>query len=365
MIYVLYGPDQFRAREELRRIRAELDRDGNLAHNTLRFDPDETKRLTPGDLRAACHTASFFAEARLVIIEGLHARFGAGGRRGARRGRTSARPEALEGRGARASSASARATTGSGSDDLDAFIEVLTGLPPTTTVVLLDEQPTAALLAALGDGATVREFRVLRGAELRQWAAARAKAKGASVAPAALERLVSLVDGYHLGELAQEIDKLATYAAGRAVEASDVDELVSAAVQYQIWDLTDAAIEGRGERALAVLQAMHARDHPPQLLLFMLTRQYRQLLLAQALLREGLGAEQIGAQLGLQGYPLRKVIEQASRYPAERLEAAYRRLLETDAAVKRGILEVDTALELLVAELAELARRRGAAAARR
>src|SRR3972149_4601982 len=133
MIYVLYGPDKFRAREELAAIRRELDRDGNLAHNTLRFDPDETRRLTPGDLRAACHTASFFAEARLVIIEGLHARFGAGGRRGARRGRTSARPEALEGRGARASSASARATTGSGSERPAPVIWGVTGLAPHTT----------------------------------------------------------------------------------------------------------------------------------------------------------------------------------------------------------------------------------------
>src|SRR3989304_118667 len=101
MIYVLYGPDQFRAREELRRIRAELDRDGNLAPHTLRLEgggpssgsgrgptppagearaptrpevaPDGTRAhtplprggrapssgsgrsLTPAELRAACH----------------------------------------------------------------------------------------------------------------------------------------------------------------------------------------------------------------------------------------------------------------------------------------------------------------------
>ena len=35
------------------------------------------------------------------------------------------------------------------------------------------------------------------------------------------------------------------------------------------------------------------------MLIFMLVRQYRQLLLAQALLREGLSAAQIGTQLGI------------------------------------------------------------------
>jgi len=328
VLYLLYGPDQFRAREELRAIRGSLDRDGNLAHNTVRLDG---KTVTAPELRAACHTASFFAESRLVIVEGLMSRLGAGGRRG-RRGRSGA------------------------PSDLDEFVDVLTSLPATTTAVLLDEHAAAGFLEAVGDRATARQFTILRGAELRAWAAARARSQGASFAPGALDRLASLIDGHHLGELASEIDKLATYAQGRQITAEDVDELASAAVQYQFWDLTDAVIEGRADRALGVLQRMDARDQPPQLLSYMLVRQYRHLLLAQAMLREGLGAPQIGAQLGLRDFPLRKVIEQASRYPADGLERAYRRLLESDVAVKTGVLEADAALEMLIVELAELAK---------
>src|SRR5688572_27372189 len=111
MLYVFYGPDQFRAREELRSIRERLDRDGNLVHNTARL---EARGLTPGDLRGACHTASFFAEDRLVIVEGLQGRFSSYRRRG-RRPAANASPS-----------------------DLDQFIDVLANLPPTTTAVLLD-----------------------------------------------------------------------------------------------------------------------------------------------------------------------------------------------------------------------------------
>ena len=35
MLYVFYGQDQFRARDELQKVRRELDKDGNLAHNTV------------------------------------------------------------------------------------------------------------------------------------------------------------------------------------------------------------------------------------------------------------------------------------------------------------------------------------------
>jgi DNA polymerase-3 subunit delta len=333
MLYVLYGPDQFRVREELRAIRERLDRDGNLAHNTVRL---EGRGLTPGDLRAACHAASFFAEDRLVIVEGLQARLS-----GSRR-RTSS--------GRRSSSRGAPAES-----DLERFLDVLTQLPPTTTAVLIDEQPATAFMDGVKDMAEIRRFDILRPAEVRAWATDRARAQGARFAPAALERLVSLIDGYHLGELAQEIDKLATYAAGRSVEVRDVDELVSGAVQFQTWDLTDAVIQGRGDRALSVLRAMDARDFPRQLLIFMITRQFRQVMLAKALAGEGLHQNEIGARLGLSGYPLQKAVEQAARYAPDRLDAAYRRLHETDVHVKTGVLDVDTALELLIVDIAELA----------
>ena len=340
MIYVFYGPDQFRAREALNELRAQLDTNGDLTHNTTRL---EGRGVTSAELRAAGHTASFFAENRLVIVEGLMARFS----------------------GSRRRSASGRARKPSETpSDFDAFADVLNELPETTTVVLIDEQSSTAFLDALGKNAQVTQFPILRGNDVRQWASERARTQGAQLAPGALDRLVLLIDGTHLGELAQEIDKLVTYAGGRQIDVSDIDELVSGAVQHQTWDLTDAVIEGRVERALSVLRAMDEREFAPQLLIFMLTRQFRQLLLAQALLREGLNQDQIGTQLSLTGYPLKKIVEQSTRYPAERLEAAYRRLLETDVAVKTGVLDVSVALELLVADLAELARRPRTAARR-
>jgi DNA polymerase-3 subunit delta len=237
---------------------------------------------------------------------------------------------------------------------------VLANLPDSTTVVLLDETAPAALIEALGSKARVEQFPVLKPGELRAWATARARHQGGTLTAAALDRLMNLVDGHHLGELAQDIDKLVTYAAGRPIETGDVDLLVSASMQFEFWDLTDAVIEGRTERALSVFKAMDDKDRPMQVRAFMLVRQFRQLLLTQALLREGLSSDQIGTRLGISGYPLRKAIEQSSRYQSDRLELAYRKLLASDVAVKTGVLDVDVALELLIVELCELGRQQRA-----
>lgn len=349
MLYVFWGPDGFRAREELVRIRKELDRDGNLGHNTVRLDGPEVRSLKPAELRSACHTASFFDESRLVIIEGLLGRLG-----GARRRTRSTRSKTPR--------------KESAVSETDEFLDVLSNLPESTTVVLLDENASEGLRSELENIGTVKNFAILRGDQLRGWAAERIRAQGATFAAGALDRLVSLIDGNHLGELATEIDKLITYAGGRPVETRDIDEMVSGAVQFQTWDLTDAVIEGRTDRALGVLRRMNAKDQPPQLLSFMLVRQYRQLMLAQAHQSAGLNQQQIGTQMGLSGFPLRKVMDQAGRYAPERLEAAYRRLLEHDVAVKTGVLDADASLEMLIVSLTELARagtRRVPAGARR
>jgi DNA polymerase III subunit delta len=352
MLYVFYGSDEFRRSDELRALRREMDSDGNLAHNTTTIERANVRSLTPGELRAACHAASFFAENRLVVVEGLLGRLGGGGRgRRARRGRN----------------ASSQEEQPSAGGDAEAFMDVLANLPETTTVVLFEEEISDTVAKSVPEGATLRKFEAFKKRdELRSWATQRAKAQGANFAPGTLERLVSLFDGKHLGELAVEIDKLATYASGRAITSEDVDELVSGALAYAYWDLTDSVIDGRADRALSVLRKMDAKDQPPQMLTYMLVRQYRQILLAQSLLRDGLSQAQIGSQMGLQGYPLQKVVEQATRYPVLALETAYRHMLESDVAVKTGVLDADAALEVLVVSLAELAHspRRGAGARR-
>jgi DNA polymerase III subunit delta len=239
----------------------------------------------------------------------------------------------------------------------------LTHLPETTTVVILDEA-----IGPLGDAfpeAKVMRFEVLKGPALRQWAEARVKESGVRFAPGALERLLTLVDGAHLGELANEIEKLSTYALGRTVTMEDIEAMASSALQLFGYNLTDAIVDGRADRAFHLLDRMDAKSWPPVMLMAMIRRQYRQLLLAQALLLAGRSGPQIGDELGLRGFPLEKTIGNAARFQGNRLEQAYRRILKADVDVKTGIMDAETVLPALIVELTELSRPGRAAAATR
>lgn len=342
MLYILNGPDRFSARERLGAIRRELDADGALADSVSRFD--ETAAID--EVIAAARTpGGFFSKHRLVVVEGLLSRFGET-RRGRARGR---RP-------------------GAGAEDEAArLVDALSGLPEDTTVVLIDDVPPGhPLLQDLAPHANVIAMAVKPAREVRSWAEARVRAQGASILPDALDRLVELVDARHLGVLAQDIDKLVTYCGGRPIGAGDVEALVSGARERRIFDLTDAVVAGQSERALRLSQQLSQGDQPPPLQVSMLVRHYRQLIQAQNLMAAGAAPPEIAARMGIgSAYVANKLQDQARRFTAARLEAAYRRLLEADVAFKTGRLDVETALELLIVELSEIARGAGSGVARR
>ena len=86
--------------------------------------------------------------------------------------------------------------------------------------------------------------------------------------------------------------------------------------------------------------------------LVMVTRQLRLLLQAKELSLKGVPASVIKERLGVTSdYTLTKALEQSKRYSMKRLEQVYRKLLETDLAIKRGVWKGEIALDLLVVEL--------------
>nr|NIT57717.1 hypothetical protein [Fodinibius sp.]NIY26299.1 hypothetical protein [Fodinibius sp.] len=61
---------------------------------------------------------------------------------------------------------------------------------------------------------------------------------------------------------------------------------------------------------------------------------------------------EIQNKLGLTSeFALRKTLEQADRYPLERLKEVYHKLLEADLSIKTGKYGAELTLSILVAEL--------------
>ncbi|MFO8101190.1 MAG: DNA polymerase III subunit delta [Dehalococcoidia bacterium] len=328
MFIILYGEDDFTIRESLKQIKSECGETGMGEADTASLDGS---KVTPDELTAVCNTISFLAPKRIVIVEGLLGSFEAKGKRGKGKGKT---PELKQWE----------------------FMAKMP-IPDSTVLVLLDGKLTKTnpLLKKLAPVAEVRECSPLdiKGKKLPGWIGSRVKASGSEITARATGLLISLI-GNDLWVLANEIDKLCLYAAGRRIEEADVNLLVSYAREENVFHLVDAIIQRRKEEALKMLHQHFVEGKPPAYLLFMITSEFRLLLQARDLSSRRMPIKDIAAKIGEpKEWKVEKMLRQAQGYSIPRMERAYRKLLETDLAIKTGLMEGETALDLLVADLCQ------------
>ena len=207
------------------------------------------------------------------------------------------------------------------------------------------------LLKELYNKAEVRAFPLLKGGRLSQWIQKRVTAEGGSISPPAVDLLAKLVGG-NLWIMANEISKLVLFASGRRIEEEDVNRVASYAQQTNVFVMVDAILESRVGVAEQSLQRLLQNGATSPYLLVMLSRQVQMIVRAKELKGQGKPKIEIQNKLGLPSeFALGKVLEQAARYPLERLKEVYHKLLEADLSIKTGKCESELALNILIAEL--------------
>ena len=331
MFYILHGPDDFSLREELGRIKDGLGDREALASNTTFF---EGKQVGLHQLMDACMALPFLGTHRLIIVEGLLSRTSSSAK--------GDEDDTDEGK-----------STKKGKGEWKALKDGVGGMPPSTVLVLIDREvnKSAALFKGLASLAQVKEFPLRRGRELREWIKGRVRQGGGTISSDAVNVLASMV-GENLWVLASEIEKLLVYTAGRPIDQQDVEEVVSYARESNVFAMVDAIIEGRSAKAASLLHLSLEEGAAAPYLLFMITRQLRLLVQSKELSMQRCRRADIKSRLGIsKDFILDKALEQGRNYSMERLEHVYRQLLETDRAIKRGLMKGEMALELLIADL--------------
>ncbi len=333
MLYIFHGEDDFSITKSLEEIKRGLGDQALLATNTTVFDG---QKLTLDQLRAVCGTVPFLAEKRLVIIEGLLGRFGSRGK--SRRQKKIAPPTEPKA-------------------EYKAFADYLCNIPDSTVLVLMDGgiKSSNPLLKELSARAEVRSFPILREDRLSQWIQREVAEQGATISPEAVDLLAKLVGG-NLWIMTNEINKLALFTSGRRIEVEDIKAIVSSAQEANVFAMVDAILDFKVGVAEQSLEQLLQRGASSAYLLVMLSRQVRLIVQARELRRQRKPEAEIQSRLGLTPFALRKTLEQAQRYPLERLKQVYHKLLETDLYIKTGKFEGGLALNLLVAELCPQAR---------
>jgi DNA polymerase-3 subunit delta len=298
--YLITGTDRPKVTRALRRLR---DRVGEDATETLNASESSGE-----DAAASCNALGLFAvERRLVVVEQVE------------------RWKAA---------------------DVKAVQEYLRKPAPTSVLALLGEEVKrdSALAKAVVKAGEVLIYDIPttrgRKADLPKWVEQQFRERGIVIDHDAARALVELA-GDNADELATEVDKLTTWAAGERIGEREVAELVPARADAPPFDLTDAW----GRRDVAAVLAASERiversgDAPRDVFLriaALVTNHVTRVRECQALDAEGVPPAAAADRLKRNRFYVQKLYEQAHNFSEEELGDAVIRLARLDLALKGG-----------------------------
>jgi DNA polymerase-3 subunit delta len=292
--YLLTGSDRPKIKRALGRLR-------------VRFGEDAVQRLSAvsaagDDVVAACNALGLFAAGgRLVLVEEVE------------------RWKAA---------------------DVKSIADYLRAPTPDTVLAVVGEglkrdSPLAKACAAKGE---VLVYDVQK-RDLPKWVAEQFARRDTRASGEACRALVELV-GEDLQELATEVDKVATWAAGQEIGEREIELLVSARADVPPFVLTDAW--GRRDVAAVLSAAESLLERSPSRsrelpgLVGRIAAHVRRVRACQALEAEGIRPRDAATQLKMHPFAAEKAFAQARNFSPDELAGAIVSLGELDLALKGG-----------------------------
>ncbi len=283
--YLIHGDDHGRIAERRARLR-DLAEQQSGANGFELFEGDQA---TPDNVAAALNAMTFAIGRRFIIVDG---------------------------------------TERWKDKEMDALEAALAGIAPDTTVTFFAREdgrlkaPKRLHDAVKKVGGDIATEQSVKPWELPKWAVAQARQLGLELTPEAARMLVG-----HVGErqqrLLRELEKLALeFEPNAHIDADTVLELTAASAERKAWALADALLSGSAENATRTLLQMRAQgERVPGLIYWMSSRVRQAHQIARALDR-GESQAQVKGSLRMPPSAADKLIADARRIGAERLERA-------------------------------------------
>lgn len=199
--------------------------------------------------------------------------------------------------------------------------------------------------------AKCQEFELLEGMRLTNWIKSEVQEIGAgavSISLGATEKL-SIYVGSNLALLSKEIEKLVAYKNKGEISESDVELLVKAKIDNDIFKTIDSLSRGDKKTALKLLHNHLESGEDPFYLLSMYFFQFRNLLKVKPLAEKNYSEHEIATKLKIHPYVVKKSVEQGRNFSLEKLKSLYKSLCEIDFEAKIGKVDIEMALDKFVA----------------
>ena len=304
-IYLLYGEEAFLKNSYKNRLKEAI-----IGDDTMNFARFEGKGLDVDELIRLADTMPFFAEHRLILIE----------------------------------------DSGFFKTASDALVQYLPSMPDTTILLFVETEVDKRnrLYKKVKDMGYAAELNRQDSAQLARWAGGILTREQKKITKHTMELFLSMA-GDDMENIRMELEKLISYTLGREV-ITDEDVLAVCTVQVtnRIFEMVSAIVNRQPRKAMDLYEDLLTLKEPPMRILFLIARQFNQLLQVKDLMGKGMDKGTIASKLKMQPFVVGKTMPQARQFGREQILSYVEFCVETEEAVKSGRLQDRLAVELLI-----------------
>ena len=303
--YLIFGEENFLKRSYKNRLRASI-----LGDDTMNYHYFEGKGINLSEVISLADTMPFFADHRLILIEG----------------------------------------SGLFKGNADELVEYLPNLPETTCMVFVEDEvdKRSRMYKAMKKYGYAAEMERQSSGQLAKWAAGLLAKEGKKITASTMEVFLGRV-GEDMENIHSELDKLISYTLGRdVITVQDVEAVCTIQVTNQIFEMV-GAISGRmPAKAMKLYEDLLILKEPPMRILFLIARQFNQLLQVREMSKKGLSRAEIASKLKIPPFAVGKLTTQARAFSREQIFSYVQECADMEEAVKQGRLSDRMAVELLI-----------------
>ena len=305
-VYCLYGEEAF-----LKRNYKNLLKEAILGDDTMNFQSFYGKETNLTEIISLADTMPFFADRRLILVDGS-------------------------------------GFFKSAQEELAAY---LPQMPDTTCLVFAESEVDKRnrLYKRVKELGYAAELNKQDTAQLMRWAAGILGRDGRKISRPVMEYFLERT-GDDMENIRMELEKLVCYTMGRdVITKEDVDAVGTVHVTSRVFDMVAAIVAGNTKKAMDLYEDLLTLKEPPMRILFLIARQFNQLLQIKELTAAGKDKGAMASALKVPPFAVGKLTAQARAFTRDQILSWVTLCVETEEAVKTGRLSDRLAVELLIA----------------
>lgn len=303
--YLLFGEEEFLKQSYKKRLRQAVAGDDTMNYNYF-----EGKGLDVQELISLANTMPFFSDRRLILVE----------------------------------------DSGCFKAASDELMEALPDIPDTTCMVFVESavDKRNRLYKKVKELGSAVELKRQSASQLAVWAGRILAQNGRKITSSDMNLFLERT-GDDMETIRTELEKLISYTMGQEIVArEDIEAVTTVQVTNKIFDMVAAIVAGKTKIAMDRYEDLLTLKEPPMRILFLIARQFNQILLVKEMMASGNDKSAIASKLKILPFAAAKLMPQARNFTKEQLAGCVEACVETEEAVKTGRLGDRLAVELLI-----------------